>query len=87
MEKQPPTIAIQATDWWEAAVAHVKLQQCGLGVHLPVTVTTLLSCCIYYNLTCPDSLCRVCIAWAGQMYHLSTGVHRSLQHFTTVFIA
>ena len=42
MEKQPPTVAIQATSWWEAVLAHVKLQECGLGMHLPVKVTTLL---------------------------------------------
>ena len=35
---QPPTVVIQATTWWEAALAHVKLQDCGLGVHLPVQV-------------------------------------------------
>ena len=38
MERQPPTVVIQATTWWEAALAHVKLQECGLGVHLPVQV-------------------------------------------------
>ena len=38
MDGQPPTVVIQATAWWEAALAHVKLQDCGLGVHLPVKV-------------------------------------------------
>ena len=36
LEKEPPTVAIQAIIWWEAVLAHVKLQDCGLGVHLPV---------------------------------------------------
>ena len=38
METQPPTGVIQATEWWEAVLAHVKLQDCGLGDHLPVKV-------------------------------------------------
>ena len=42
MEKQLPTVVIQATTWWEAVLAHVKLQECGLRMHLPVKVTTLL---------------------------------------------
>ena len=42
MEKQPPTVVIQATSWWEAVLALVKLQECGLGMHLLVQVTTLL---------------------------------------------
>ena len=43
MERQPPTVVIQALVRWEAELAHVKLQGCGLGVHLPVQVTTLLN--------------------------------------------
>ena len=43
MEREPPTVVIQAIAWWEAVLAHVKLQKCGLGVHLPVKVTTLLN--------------------------------------------
>ena len=38
MDGQPPTVAIQATTWWEAVLGHVKLQECGLGVYLPVKV-------------------------------------------------
>ena len=30
--RQPPTVVIRATTWWEAVHAHVKLQECGLGV-------------------------------------------------------
>ena len=43
MEKQLPTGVIQAIAWWEAVLAHVKLQECGLAVHPPVKVTTLLN--------------------------------------------
>ena len=33
-----PTVVTQATTWWETVIALVKLQECGLGVHLPVKV-------------------------------------------------
>ena len=42
MERQPPTVVIQVTIGWEAVLAHVKLQERGLGVNLPVKV-----CCYY----------------------------------------
>ena len=38
MEREPPTLAIQATDWWEAVLALVYLQESGLEVHLDVKV-------------------------------------------------
>ena len=38
MDRQPPTVVMQATDWWETVLALVKLQECGLGVHLHVKV-------------------------------------------------
>ena len=38
LNKQPPTAVIQAITWWEAVIAHVKLQEGGLGVHLTVKV-------------------------------------------------
>ena len=38
MDRQPPTGVIQATTWWEAVLAYVKLQEHGLEVHLPVNV-------------------------------------------------
>ena len=52
MEAEPPTVVIQATGLWEAALALVNLQKGGLGVHLPVKVAVLLSlinqsCCNY----------------------------------------
>ena len=41
LDRQPPTVVIQDMTWWETTLAHVKLQEGGLGVHLPVKVTTL----------------------------------------------
>ena len=38
LDRQPPIVAIQGTGWWEAVLALVKLQEGGLGVHLPVKV-------------------------------------------------
>ena len=43
MEREPPTVVIQATTWWEAVCVHVNLQEGGLEVHLPVKVAMLLS--------------------------------------------
>ena len=42
LEKELPTVVIEATTWWETALACVKLTECGLGVNLPVNV-----CCDY----------------------------------------
>ena len=38
LDRQPPTVVTQATPWWETVLAHVKLQEHGLGVHRPVKV-------------------------------------------------
>ena len=38
MEREPPTVAIQATTELEAVLALVSLQEGGLGVHLHVDV-------------------------------------------------
>ena len=43
LDGQPPTVVIQAIIWWETALALVKLQECGQGVHLPVKVARMLS--------------------------------------------
>ena len=43
MERQLPTVAVQAMIWWELVFALVNLQECGLAVHLPVEVATLLN--------------------------------------------
>ena len=58
MDKQPPTVVIQATLWWEVVLALVKLQDCGLAVHLPVKV------CCYYTL-------HACTHSAGKYLFLS----------------
>ena len=50
LDKQPPTVVIQATLWWEVVLAHVNLQECGLAVHLPVKVcyyTLKVNLCMY----------------------------------------
>ena len=39
LDRQPPTVVIQATYWWETAIVHVKLQEGGQGMHLPVKVS------------------------------------------------
>ena len=36
--KELPTVVTQATGWWEVVLALVKLQDGGLGEHLPVKV-------------------------------------------------
>ena len=38
MDIEPPTVVTQAITCWEAVLAHVKLQEGGLGVHLRVHV-------------------------------------------------
>ena len=43
LDRKPPTVVTQATTWWETVLTLVKLQEIGLGVHLPVKVT-------YHNL-------------------------------------
>ena len=39
LDRQPPTVVIQAITRWEAVLALVKLQECGLEMHLPVKVS------------------------------------------------
>ena len=38
LDRQPPIVVAQATTWWKTVLALVKLQEIGLGVHLPVKV-------------------------------------------------
>ena len=45
LDRQPTTVVIGATAWWEEILAYVKLQERGLGVNLPVNV------CCYLTLT------------------------------------
>ena len=46
LDRMPPTVVTQATAWWEIVFALVKLQEIGLGMHLPVKV------CYYTLCTC-----------------------------------
>ena len=43
LDRQLPTVVIQATTWWETVFAHVKLQENGLGVPLLVNVCRVFS--------------------------------------------
>ena len=43
VDRQPPTVVTQGTTWRETVLAHVKLQECGLGVNLPVKVCVFVS--------------------------------------------
>ena len=52
MDRQPPTVVIHATTEWEAVLAHVNLQECGLGVHLSVKVVMLLGYIMLQALNC-----------------------------------
>ena len=47
LDRQPPTVVTQVTTWWEMVLALVKVQECGLGVHLPVKVCMLVSSVTY----------------------------------------
>ena len=49
LDGQPPIVVIQAIILWEAALAHVNLQVCGLGVHLPVKVAMILTVGVGHN--------------------------------------
>ena len=44
LNRQPPTVVTQATTWWETVLALVKLQEIGLGMHLPVKVCYYTLC-------------------------------------------
>ena len=47
LDRQLPTVVTQATPWWETLLAHVKLQDSGLGMHLSVNV-----CCVVCATAC-----------------------------------
>ena len=44
LDRQPTMIVTQATTWWEIVIALVKLQEIGLGMHLPVKVCYYTLC-------------------------------------------
>ena len=50
MDRQPRTVVILDTTWWEAERKHVTLQECGLGVNLPVGVCCYTSLSSNYQL-------------------------------------
>ena len=63
LDGQPPIVVIQAIIWWEAVIALVKLQVCGLGVHLPVKVAMILSvlfCSLNLHGITPGAQCYHC---------------------------
>ena len=43
LDRQPPTVVIQATPWRET-LAHVKIMECGLAVNLHVNVESTPEC-------------------------------------------
>ena len=43
MDRELPTVVIQATTEWEAVVALVYLQEHGLGLHLSVDVSYVIN--------------------------------------------
>ena len=49
LDRQLPTAVTQATIWWETVLAHVNLQESGLGANLPVNVRCKLAIltCMY----------------------------------------
>ena len=42
MDRELPTVVIQATTKWEAVIVHVYLQEHGLGVYLSVDVSYII---------------------------------------------
>ena len=52
LDRQPPTVVTQATTWLEMVLALVKLQEIGLGGHLPVKVCyyTLCACGLFMSI-------------------------------------
>ena len=61
LDRLLPTVVLEATYWWETVtlLSLVKLQECGLGVHLPVKV-----CCYYFAYV----YCRTSFAYAQKHY-------------------
>ena len=69
MDRQPPTVVTQATTWWEAVLALVKLQAVGLEVHLPVKV-----CCYCVSM---------CILSSPHVIHSGFHSLHEAHHITT----
>ena len=60
LDRQRPTVVIQATTWWETVIIHAELQECGLVVHLPVKVR-----CYWRYLTYVD-IARSVVSYIGE---------------------
>ena len=50
LDRQLLIFVIEATTWWETVLAHVKLQECGLGVNLPVNVCCYQPACVHVHM-------------------------------------
>ena len=76
-DRQPPTVVILATSWWETAIVHVKLQEGGLGVKLPVRVCcTKLECCVVDALrTLSTKINHFCAFKTRQQYIHTQHIH------------
>ena len=51
LDRLLPTVVLEATTWWEAValLVLVKLQEFGLGVHLPVKVCCYYLACVFVH--------------------------------------
>ena len=49
LDRLPSIVVIQDTIWWEVQLAHVKIQEHGLRVHLPVIVCTVGILCMHIH--------------------------------------
>ena len=76
-DRQLPTVVILATSWWETAIVHVKLQETGLGVKLPVRVCcTKLKCYVVDALrTLSTKINHFCAFKTRQQYIHTTHTH------------
>ena len=71
LDGQLPTVVVQNTNWWEVVIAHVKQQECGLGMHPPVKVYAcftqhdhlVLLCCLCKVEGGPCNVCMHDAAW------------------------
>ena len=81
MDRQLPTVVIRATIEWEV-LALVKLQEYGLGVHLPVKV-----CCITCSLIVTFTHFKKLYKQNKLIYDLSAGTgHRPSPQFSLLVV-
>ena len=84
LDRQPPTVAVEATTWWETGLAFVKLQDCGLELHLPVKV-----CCYYTPHACAHSAGNKAFGPVHMLYNYNYGIRHTVHiqeahHISTV---